>query len=67
LCDKGKLRRDWKQIEEQGKIIVIRSIFSCCYCNHTVVERRTTGVKETSFICWFLYMLVDSWLLRLRF
>jgi hypothetical protein len=46
------------QIEEQGKIIDIISIFSCCDCNHTAVERRTTGVKEidqlfslTSFIC----------------
>jgi hypothetical protein len=47
-----------KQIEEQGKIIDIISIFSCCDCNHTVVERRITGMKEidhlfllTSFIC----------------
>jgi hypothetical protein len=35
-----------KKIEEQGKIIDSISIFSCCDCNHTVVERRTTGVKE---------------------
>jgi hypothetical protein len=65
LCNKGKLRRGWKQIEEQGKIIDIISIFSCCDCNHNVVKRRTTGVKETSFICWCLCMLVDFWLLML--
>jgi hypothetical protein len=35
-----------KQIKEQGKIIDIISIFSYCDGNHTVVERRTTGVKE---------------------
>jgi hypothetical protein len=64
--DKDKLRRGWEQIEEQDKIIDIRSIFSCCDCNHTVVERRTIGVKETSFICWCLYMLVDLWLLMFR-
>jgi hypothetical protein len=46
LCDKGKLKRGWKQIEEQGKIIDIIFIFSCCDCNHTVVERRTTGMEE---------------------
>jgi hypothetical protein len=40
-----------QQIEEHDRIFDIISIFSCCDCNHTVVERRTTGVKETSFIC----------------
>jgi hypothetical protein len=35
-----------KQIEEQGKIIDIISIFSCCDCNHIVVERRITWMKE---------------------
>jgi hypothetical protein len=46
LCDKDNLRRGWIQIEEQGKIIDIISIFSCCDCNHIVVERRTTRMKE---------------------
>jgi hypothetical protein len=41
------------------------AIFSCCDCNHTVVERRTTEVKETSFICWCLYSFVDFLLLML--
>jgi hypothetical protein len=35
-----------KQIEEQGRIIDIISIFSCCDCNHIVVERRIIGMKE---------------------
>jgi hypothetical protein len=29
-----------KQIEEQGKIIDIISIFSYCHCNHVVVEEN---------------------------
>jgi hypothetical protein len=45
-----------KQIEEQGKIIDITSIsFPRCDCNHTVVERRITWMKEIDHL--FLYLL----------
>jgi hypothetical protein len=31
----------------KSKVIIdIISIFSCCDCNHTVEERRITGMKE---------------------
>jgi hypothetical protein len=65
LCDKDKLRRGWKQIEEYGKIIDIISIFSCCDCNHTVVERGTTGVKEIDHLFFnFFHMLMSVYACR---
>jgi hypothetical protein len=60
LCDKGKLRRGWKQIEEQGKIIDIISIFYCCDCNHIVVERRIIRMKEIDHLFFNFFLMLMS-------
>jgi hypothetical protein len=54
-----------KQFEEQGKIIDIISIFSYCHCNHVVVERRITGIKEIDhFFFNFSHMLMSVFICR---
>jgi hypothetical protein len=53
------------RIEEQGKIIDIRSIFSCCYCNHIVIERRITRMKEIDHLFFnFFHMLISVYACR---
>jgi hypothetical protein len=54
-----------KQIEEQGKIIDIIFIFSCCDCNHIAVERIITGMKEIDHLFFnFFHMLMSVYACR---
>jgi hypothetical protein len=53
-----------KKIEEQGKIIDIISIFSYYHCNHVVVERRITGMKEIDYFFNFSHILMSVFICR---